>query len=860
LPIEAGQTLLHYRLVEKIGEGGMGVVWKAVDTTLDREVAIKILPDAVARDADRLARFEREAKAVAALSHPNILAVHGFGREGESTYMVTELLDGESLRERLSEGAIPARKAAELARQVARGLAAAHEKNFVHRDLKPDNIFVTREGRAKILDFGLAASARPADRGDPSSTHTPTETELTAPGAVMGTADYMSPEQVRGETVDHRSDIFSFGTVLYEMTTGRRPFHRDTVAETMTAILREDPPSLTDSIPDVPVGLERVVQRCLEKQPTERFQSASDLAFAVESASATSSATLLPIDLPAEPAPSRRGLWIGLVVALVLFVAGVLIGRFGGPTPASNPNYSQLTFRQGRISSARFAADGQTVVFAADWDGEGLHLFTVNEGSPESRSLGIEDAEILSVSSQGELALLLRPRLIVGWSRRGTLARMPLGGGAPRELIDDVSDADWNPSGDKLAIVRRDGSSSRLQYPPGNDLFETLGWIGDVRFSSDGSLIAFAEHPGMGDDRGFVAVTDLEGNARRLGEVWSSLRGTAWSADGKEIWFTAGERGMIRGLHAVDLSGNTRVVSRAPADLTLHDLQADGRSLIGRNTASRGIMGRPPGASDEIPLSWLDWSYPMALTPDGETMLFTEQGEGGGVGYSVYLRSTRGGPAVRIGAGQGQDLSPDGTRALAFLLEEHRPLVVYPTGVGEAERIEMPGFNNLTSQWLGDGRRLLVLGSLNGAPMGGYVFDPDSQEFTELLPEGVDLRGMALDRDRNRITARIGDGPLQLFSLDQSEPTVLPEIGPNWFPVGWSDDGRSLYMVEGGKIPLPLVRFDIETGDVEPMFQLMPAETAGLLDIGPVEITPDGTAYIYTYRRYLSTLYLAEGF
>jgi Tol biopolymer transport system component len=827
VPIEAGQSLLHYRLVEKIGEGGMGVVWKAIDTTLDREVAIKILPDAVAKDADRLARFEREAKAVAALAHPNILAVHGFGREGESTYMVTELLDGESLRARLGEGAIPARKAAELARQVARGLAAAHEKGFVHRDLKPDNIFVTREGRA---------------------------------GAVMGTADYMSPEQVRGEVVDHRSDLFSFGAVLYEMVHGRRPFHRDTMAETMTAILREDPPSRTDSSPDVPVGLERVVQRCLEKQPAERFQSASDLAFAVESAASTSSAVVHPIDLPAAPATSRRGLWIGLVVALVLFAAGVLIGRLGGPAPASNPSYSQLTYRQGRISSARFAADGQTIVFAADWDGEGLQLFTVNRGSAESRSLGLDDAEILSVSSQGELALLLRPRIIVGWSQTGTLARMPLGGGAPRELIDDVSSADWNPSGDELAVVRRDKMISRLEYPPGNVLFETVGWIGDVRFSPDGKLIAFADHMGQGDDRGYLAVTDLEGNARRLGEVWSSLRGIAWSVDGTEIWFTAGERGPIRGLYAVDLGENARVVSRAPADLTLHDLHPDGVSLLSRNTVSRGISGRPRGAADELHLSWLDWSYPTALTPDGETMLFTEQGEGGGAGYSVYVRTTRGGPAVRIGAGQGQDLSPDGTRVLARLLEEGSPIVVYPTGVGEAERIETPGFRAFTTTWLADGRRLYSFGSRDGAPMRGYIIDPDSQELTEVLPAGVDVRSIALDRDRSKMTARVGDGPLQLFSLDQSEPTALPEIGPNWIPAGWSDDGRTLYMIEPGTIPLPVVRFDIETGEIQPMLQLMPAESAGLLDVGPVQITPDGSAYIYTYRRYLSTLYLAEGF
>jgi serine/threonine protein kinase len=306
MPIEAGQNLLHYRLIEKIGEGGMGLVWKAVDTTLDREVAIKILPDTVAGRPDRLARFEREAKAVAALAHPNILAVYDFGREGETTYMVTELLVGSSLRERLTEGPLPPRSAAELARQVARGLAAAHEKGFVHRDLKPENVFVTSEGRAKILDFGLAASTAAGRGADPSSTHTPTETELTAPGSVMGTVDYMSPEQVRGETVDHRSDIFSFGTLLYEMLTATRPFRRDTGAETMTAVLREDPsPTGSESHPQISPALERVVLRCLEKQPGERFQSSSDLAFAVDNALGARAPTPRSSKRPPCPRSSR---------------------------------------------------------------------------------------------------------------------------------------------------------------------------------------------------------------------------------------------------------------------------------------------------------------------------------------------------------------------------------------------------------------------------------------------------------------------------------------------------------------------------------------------------------------------------
>jgi len=460
MSVGPGKTLQQYRLTDKVGEGGMGEVWRAVDTSLDRQVAIKILPEAVAANPDRLARFEREAKAVAALAHPNILTVYDFGRVGATTYMVTELLEGQVLRERLAGGPLPQRKAAELGRQIARGLAAAHEKGFVHRDLKPENVFVTADGRAKILDFGLASSM-PA--GAASDTRTPTATGLTAPGAVLGTVDYMSPEQVRGEGADHRSDIFSFGSLLYEMLTGERPFHRATAAETMTAVLREDPGATSDTNASAVLpALDRVVRRCLEKRPEERFQSASDLAFAVENALGTTSSASGAYAALAAPAPAARRLW-WVPVALVVFAGlGFLSGRLSGGAPTSKPKYSQLTFRQGRISGARFAAEGGTVVYSAAWDGGGSRLYTVHEGSPESRPLDVEDVELLSVSSHDELAVLLRPQILGGWVIAGTLARMPLGSAAPREVLDDIGSADWDPAGQQLAVARRHGNLWKL--------------------------------------------------------------------------------------------------------------------------------------------------------------------------------------------------------------------------------------------------------------------------------------------------------------------------------------------------------------------------------------------------------------
>ncbi len=860
MSFEPGHTLLHYRLIEKIGEGGMGVVWKARDTRLDRDVALKILPDSVAKDSDRLARFEREAKAVAALAHPNILAVYDFGREGDTTYMVTELLDGESLRERLGEGALPARKAAELARQIARGLAAAHKKDFVHRDLKPDNIYITPEGRAKILDFGLAASTLQED-GKARPTDTPTRTELTTPGAVMGTADYMSPEQVRGEKVDHRSDIFSFGSLLYEMIAGRQPFRRDTMAETMTAVLRDDPPSHSADGGELPPGLERVVRRCLEKRPEERFQSASDLAFAVDSAVGTSTVTAERIEAVAEPAPRRAGTAVAIVAMVAMLVGGVFIGRLIAPKPPSQPTYAQVTFRQGRISSARFAADGQTIVYAADWDGEGLRVFTVQQGTPESRPLGVEDAEILSVSSQGEMALLLRPRFTVGWTRRGTLARMPLGGEAPREMLDGISSADWDPSGEELAIVRIEGSISRLEYPPGRVLYETDGWLGDLRFSRDGKRIAFAEHPHVGDNRGFVAVAELEGNAARLGEVWSTLEGVEWSPNGDEIWFTAGEQGTSRALFAVDLEGVHRAVARGPVDLVLHDVGADGRALMARSNLSRGIIGRPPGATEEVTLTWLDWSFLDVLSEDGQTVVFTEQGEGGGPGYSTILRPTAGGAAVRLGPGQAMAISRDGSKVLSRLIDGTNPLVIYPTGPGAIERIELPGLLAAGVDWTAGEQELLVIGSLDGSGFRGYRVTPSSTEYVPVTDTDITLASIAFHRDLGLLAARVIDGPIRIFPLDGGEARTL-SLGPEMTTVGWSRDGRWLYLGDWGKKPSPVWRYDVQrdSGEAELMWEVMPAESAGLIDIGPLLVNPDADAYAYSYRRDLSILYLASGF
>src|SRR5262245_32309941 len=404
----------------------MGEVYRARDPRLGREVALKVLPESFARDTDRLRRFEQEARATGQLNHPNILAVFDVGAADGAPYVVSELLEGDTLRDRIGGTAMPVRKAIDYASQIARGLAAAHEKGVVHRDLKPDNLFVTRDGRVKILDFGLAKLV-----GGEILTEAETNTAGipgTDAGKVLGTVGYMSPEQVRAQPVDHRSDIFSFGSVLYEMLSGRRAFRGASNVETMNAILKEDPPELSDTNRNLPPALERIVSHCLEKNPEERFQSARDIAFDLEQLSGSA------VHHPAPSVPRARTLpWqratLAVGVALALLALGYAAAR---PGPAPVVGFRPITFQNGLVNDARFGPDGKTVIYQAQWPGSEPGLYVTQPGSPESRNLGLRGDRLGGVSRNGEL-LIGRS---VGGS--GTLAQAPMGGGAPRDVLESV--------------------------------------------------------------------------------------------------------------------------------------------------------------------------------------------------------------------------------------------------------------------------------------------------------------------------------------------------------------------------------------------------------------------------------------
>ncbi len=859
MSLSTGSRLGPYEIIAPLGAGGMGEVYRARDARLGRDVAIKVLPSRYSADPERLRRFEQEARAAAALNHPDILVIYDIGSHEGSPYVVSELLEGATLRERLSGGGLPQRKAVEYALDVARGLAAAHSKGIAHRDLKPENLFVTRDGRVKILDFGLAKLMQPDPAGAGRS-KAPTMGIDTDPGMILGTAGYMAPEQVRGEPADHRADLFALGAVLHEMLSGSRPFHRATAVETMNAILNEEPPDLSQAPRPVSPALERIVAHCLEKDPAARFQSAQDVAFNLEALSGLSE----PSGAIARPGGIRRKLGSGArillasaaILALAL-VAGWALARMHPRAPAS---YRQLTFREGAIYSARFLPDGQTYIYAAALQGSPLRIYTGRFGSPESRALGYEGVNIFAVSSKGEMALCVGAKRQSQIFTIGMLATALVEGGAPREVLADVLGADWSPDGSSLAVIRA-GDTFRLEYPIGTLLFETKGWVSDARVSPSGETVAFLFHPVRPDDRGSVMVVDRSRKTRTISQGWSTEQGLAWSHDGKEVWFTAGSGVGNRELCAASLSGKMRVVARIPGSMTLQDISRDGRVLLTSADERGDLYAFAPGDNTERDLTWFEFSFPADISPDGTTVLFTEQGTAAGDLYSVFVRKMDGSPAARLGEGEALAFSPDAKSVLALLYTSPPRLNVLPMGAGEVKRLPNPGFERFSSvaTWTADGRAVVFGAERPGRPMRCYVQSLDTGAVRPVTPEGVD-EFVANARGDTVYTAIAGAKP-RAFPVDggPSHEVSMAGLEDGDHLIRMGSDGRSVYLFRDAAKGATVFSLDIQTRRRTLLRELKPGQTAGLVGIPGVAISPDGRAIAFMGRRYLTRMYLAEG-
>jgi serine/threonine protein kinase/Tol biopolymer transport system component len=853
-----GTRLGPYEVVAQIGAGGMGEVYRARDSRLQRDVAVKVLPPTFAQDGERLRRFEQEARVVGALNHPNILGIYDVGTHEGSPYLVSELLEGESLRDHMGNKALPSRRAMEYATQMARGLAAAHEKGVIHRDLKPDNIYVLNDGRVKILDFGLAKLVREESLG---ATVSGSQTmghphEGTTPGQVMGTVGYMSPEQVKGQPADHRTDIFSFGVILYEMLTGKRAFHGDSSVETMSAILKEEPEELQELIPKLTPGLDRVVRHCLEKNPAQRFQSASDIAFDLETIS-SQSGTGTRLTAVKE---SRRGLWkyaVGAAIFAAAIAGAYTVGR--GNAPTLSPRFHQLTFQRGTICGARFGPDGQSILYSASWNGaETCDLYTTRTDSIMSRPLELKDADVLSVSAKGGMAVRLRP----GYNGQvlGMLAVVPITGGAPRELVAQVGDASWAPDGENLAIAHFVDQEWRLEYPIGKVILTTkAGGISDLRVSPDGKHIAYFDHPALGDTRGYVAVTDLNGNSRRISEEWSDLTGLVWSRSGDEVWFTGSDSGINSKLYAVSLNGKLRDLLHVPGRLRVLDVAASGTVLLTNESNRQEVYGKGPFGEKQVNLSWFDWTLGRGLSRDGQFAVLEEDGEGGGPQYSVFLRKMDGSPAIRLGAGYATDISPDNKWVISGNIKQPAATMLLPTGAGEPRTL---GDGKLThaaaaSLYLPDGKSILTIATEGDAKMRTYQVPVDGSAPRPFGP--ADFLARAVSPDGK---LAVGGIPPRRVIVDAASGQVVKELtnvtgGERM--VQWSADGKALYLFVPKGLQGDVVRMEIESGKRQTIYTLTPGDLSGTGGIGGVRITPDGKYYTFTVARTLSDLFTVEG-
>jgi eukaryotic-like serine/threonine-protein kinase len=835
----------------------MGEVYRARDERLKRDVAIKVLPATYSQDADRLRRFEQEAQAAGGLNHPNITAVYDLGSHDSSPYIVTELLEGETLRARLSGGAIPVRKATDYAVQIAKGLAAAHEKGIIHRDLKPENLFLTNDGRVKILDFGLA-KLKQLEAGTGPQTNLPTAAG-TEPGVVMGTLGYMSPEQVKGKPADQRSDLFAFGAILYEMLSGQRAFHRDSAAETMSAILREDPPDLSATNKSVQPGLERIVRHCLEKNPEERFYSARDVAFDLEALSGLSAPQAAAA---AEHRAAKRPSWMliaasVMATALVCGVLALLAVRKAGDRPP--PFFRQLTFRRGQVFSARFAPDGQTILYTAAWDDRPMEIFVGRPESPESRPFGLVGAEVMAIAKSGDMAVSLERTTGSAFRRTGTLAQLSVAGGAaPRDILKEVEWADWGPDGKSLAIVRVIPGKMRIEFPIGKVLYETSAWVSHLRVSPDGKWAAFVDHPTPADDGGSVAIVDLQGKKTVLTQPFATAQGLAWSPEG-DVWFTAAPVGGNRALYVTSTSGGARLKARVPGSLTLHDISKDGRFLVARDSSRNEMAAVSMGDAKERSLTWLDWSLPAAISADGKSVLFSESGEGGGSGYSAYIRKTDGSPAVRLGEGSAQDLSPDGEWALSIIHSASDPqLVAFPTGAGESKVYPKDNVAVFGASFLPpDGKQIVITGSEPGHGSRLYLRDFAGGKPRALSPEGYFHLGVSAP-DGKWTIVRGPDRRRYLYPIAGGEPTAILGLEQRDAIDQRSADGRYLYVHRGSETPMKVYRLEIATGKKELWRTVMPSDPAGVWSLSGAP-TPDGDSYLYSFTRTLSDLYLVEG-
>jgi hypothetical protein len=858
--LTSGNRVGPYEILSAIGAGGMGEVYRARDSKLGRDVALKVLPEAFARDAERMARFQREAKVLASLNHPNIATIHGLEDSSSTHALVMELVEGPTLGDRIKSGPIPMDEALRIAKQITEALEYAHERGIVHRDLKPANVKVTSDDAVKVLDFGLAK----AIEGDAASIDiltSPTISRMaTQAGVLLGTAAYMSPEQAKGRPVDRRADIWAFGCVLYEMLTGQMAFQGESVTDTLATVLRAEPdwtllPAAT------PLRVRVLLQRCLQKDPKQRLRDIGDARISLDEvllgAPELPSATAMP------SAPLRRRATfsiVGTAGLLIVAIAAYFLGRNGMTRPLAS--YQELTFDRGTIYQARFAPDGQTVYYSAAWDGQPTGIYSVNPSGPESRAVGLKDSSLLAVSAS-QLAISIGCHNIFLGACEGTLATVPITGGAPREVADNVVSADWTPDGGELAAIREENSRFQVEFPLGKVIYKSQVWLNSLRVSPRGDRVALTQYSTVGADIGSVVILDRDGRELARSGQFISIEGLAWRPSANEIWYAAGKTsGWADSIHALAITGKDRVVLTLPPVLRIHDVSSDGRILISQDQWRNGLQYKGGNNSDERDFSWLDGASISDLSQNGQELAFMDFMEAAGTEPLAYLRKAGDSSAVKLGIGLFPVLSSDGKWALVGQYDPPH-LALLPTGIGEARSLKPYGFQQLGWQgWMPDGKAVYFAGN-DGNDWRIYVQALDGGAPRAVTP-AISVKGSQslsdlVSPDGKFVFARDLNGQGILYPLMGGEPRPVKGLLPADIWANWSSDGKSIFVYQDGGTRFQLFRVDFSTGKRLLIRTLAPSDIAGLAGIGTLRIAADGQTYAYSYNRALSALYLVKG-
>jgi eukaryotic-like serine/threonine-protein kinase len=839
--LTTGTRLGPYEIAGELGAGAMGRVYRAHDTRLGRDVAIKVLVNAIQRPA-AMGRFEAEARAAGSLSHPNVMAIHDVGIHDGEPYIVSELLEGKNLREFQRGQPLPLRTVIDLARQLAKGVAAAHERGLIHRDLKPENLFVTETGQLKVLDFGLAKLTSEENPRQQTLSEDGGDGWLNAhkfdtiSGAIIGTIGYMAPEQVRGLPADRRSDVFSIGAVIHELVTGHRLFQRPTQAEVGWAIVHDEAPELE---PPAPPELRRIVERCLRKKARNRFQSASDLAFALEAPlTATVSKPVQRISVP--PAILRRAGWV-VTIALAGTALALLFAPKSHPQP---PAYKRLTFGSGRVTHARFTADGTGFVFSAAWQGqpEITYLSRLDSTAPfPFRDFG--ESTVYATSRNDEVLLGTSPRN----TSMGMVFTLAQGsaGTVPRILLDKVTDADWGPDGRSIAAAHVVADGTDLEYPIGHLLWHSGQTLDAPRVSPAGDRIAVMQWtPGLHS----IWAVDLKGKRTVLVEDVKG-DGFAWSPSGKELWFMQGQE-----LRAVDLSGGQRVIMSFPGTVYLLDISPAGRILIAQGDA-RKEMARIPLSDAGRPTDYsrFDETSLVDLSSDGSAILFQDKG-------GLFLRSTNKPAPSWLGnykAWRGFD-----PNAAAVLAVDDTGLVAIWTEKGGARFVPLGGLTPLNAQFLPDGKRIAVVAidqakADEGKATRLYLATLEGNP-VRLSDAVVSPQSWIISPKGDFVVAALASGNLELIPIGPGRSRPLAAAISDAVPVGFLDDS-TLILVSQSTLAPALYKLDLRSGSCSFWRNIQARDPSGIMRYYHFIVSRDGKQLAFDYYRHRADLYLVDG-